>query len=147
MNASATSAMPAMEPIAKVENRSKFVTFLYLSVSAAQSNSQWKIAISVTVSFTLVAFVIVVAVVYAHSKAFRKNDLASDCTEPSDEWEINSGDMTLLEKLGDGFFGVVYKAYLYNSQSRPMSMLARKKGNSFGDEKSVVARKKLKGEL
>ncbi|XP_065844670.1 uncharacterized protein [Oscarella lobularis] len=112
----------------------------YCEVSAAQSSSQLKIVISVACSFTFVAFVFIGIVVYAR----RNNGFGSDFAEPSDEWEVNSGDMTLLEKLGGGFFGVVYKAYLYHSPSGRMSMLARKERSSFGDEKSVVACKMLK---
>ena len=98
-------------------------------------------------SFSFVAFVIIACVVYARRKAFRLNSFGLDFAEPSDKWEVNSGDMTLLEKLGDGFFGVVYKAYLYHSLSERISMLARKESNSLSYEKSVVACKMLKGEL
>ncbi|XP_065844363.1 uncharacterized protein [Oscarella lobularis] len=113
-------------------------------VSTDESNSQWKIILSVVCSFTFVAFVIIACVVYARRKAFRLNSFGLDFAEPSDKWEVNSGDMTLLEKLGDGFFGVVYKAYLYHSLSERISMLARKESNSLSYEKSVVACKMLK---
>ena len=126
------------------------MSYAYLhkyTFSEIKSNSKLKITVSVVSSFTIVVLVVTVFVVYARRKAVRKNTFGSDFAEPSDEWEVNSGDMTLLEKLGDGFFGVVYKAYLYHSPSRRTSMLARKERNSFGDEKSVVACKMLKGAL
>ena len=71
--------------------------------------------------------------------------LASDFVEPPDEWEVNLGNMTLLEKLGGGFFGVVYRAYLYQSSSGGSSRQARKEKISFENEKLVVACKMLKG--
>ena len=102
---------------------------------------------SVTVSFAFVAFVFILAVFYARRKPFRMNGFGSDFAEPSDEWEVNFGDMTLLEKLGEGFFGVVYRAYLYHNQSRRFSLQARKDRNFLGDDKSIVACKMLKGAL
>ncbi|XP_065844331.1 uncharacterized protein [Oscarella lobularis] len=109
-----------------------------------KSNSKLKVTVSVVSSFTIVVLVAIVFIVYARRKAFRLNTFGSDFAEPSDEWEINSGNMSLLEKLGDGFFGVVYKAYLYHSPSGRLSRLDRKERNSLGDEKSVVACKMLK---
>ena len=136
---------------AKTRSKSihSFIFSEFLSVSTVQSNSQWIIVISVTCLFSFVVLVFIVAAVYARRKAFLINGFGSHFAEPTDEptdkWEVNSGDIALLEKLGDGFFGVAYKAYLYHSPSRPMSMLAQKESNSLGDKKSVVACKMLKG--
>ena len=83
-------------------------------------------------------------VFYARRRTLRKNGFVYDLDKQADEWEVNSGDMTLLEKLGAGFFGVVHRAYLYHRPSGSLSRLARKESNSFGN-KSEVACKMLKG--
>ena len=121
--------------------------YVFSAFLEVKSNSKLKVTVSVVSSFTIVVLVAIVFIVYARRKAFRLNTFGSDFAEPSDEWEINSGNMSLLEKLGDGFFGVVYKAYLYHSPSGRLSRLDRKERNSLGDEKSVVACKMLKGGL
>ena len=83
-------------------------------------------------------------VFYGRRRVLRRKGFVSDLDKPADEWEVNSGDMTLLEKLGDGFFGVVHRAYLYHRPSGSLSRLARKESNSF-DNRSEVACKMLKG--
>ena len=63
-----------------------------------------------------------------------------------DEWEISRGDLHVLEKIGEGFFGIVHKAYLYHhalKQQKMRSELKRDFGND--DYKSAVACKMLKG--
>ena len=110
------------------------------------SNSHLKVILSVIGSIAFVSFVITVCAVYARRNSFRqRRALGSDSFEPPDEWEVNPGNMALLEKLGDGFFGVVYRAYLYQSSSVSSSRQARKERNSFENEKLVVACKMLKG--
>ena len=91
-------------------------------------------------------FSVIVFVIYARRKAYllRGSLLGPDLVEPPDEWEVNAGDMTLLEKLGNGFFGVVHRAYLYHSPSSSPRRHGKAK-NSLGDQKSVVACKMLKG--
>ena len=95
---------------------------------------------------TLVVSAVIALVVYARrrSRRLRGSFLGPDFVEPPDEWEVSSGDMTLLEKLGDGFFGVVHKAYLYRRPSRNTAKIAANETSSFGNEKSVVACKMLK---
>ena len=64
--------------------------------------------------------------------------------------------MTLLEKLGDGFFGIVRKAYLFRTSKRSLSSRlssrlsilssqSRKDSTFSASEKLVVACKMLKG--
>ena len=90
-------------------------------------------------------FSVIVFVIYARRKALLRGSLLGpDLVEPPDEWEVNAGDMTLLEKLGNGFFGVVHRAYLYHSPSSRSRRRGKAK-NSLGDQKSVVACKMLKG--
>ncbi|XP_065844704.1 tyrosine-protein kinase receptor torso-like [Oscarella lobularis] len=109
----------------------------------SSSNSHWKIIISV-ISFVFVVVIAIFLVFYGRRRVLRRKGFVSDLDKPADEWEVNSGDMTLLEKLGDGFFGVVHRAYLYHRPSGSLSRLARKESNSF-DNRSEVACKMLKG--
>ena len=83
-------------------------------------------------------------VFYARRRALSRKGFASSLHKLADEWEVNSGDMTLLEKLGDGFFGVVHRAYLYHRSAGNSSRLAQKDRNSFSN-RSEVACKMLKG--
>ena len=106
------------------------------------SNSHWKIIISV-ISSVIVAIAIFL-IFYARRRASRKNSDVCDLDKRADEWEVNSGDMTLLERLGDGFFGVVHRAYLYHRPSGSLSKLARKESDLFNN-RSEVACKMLKG--
>ena len=82
---------------------------------------------------------------------------------PPDEWELDPDDVTLLEVIGEGFFGVVLKAQVFhkpsprwmvrsrmNSSVRSNSSRRRSSRSSSVDGKqtikSVVACKMLKGE-
>ena len=113
--------------------------------NSVMSNSHLKIILSVIGSIAFVSFVITVCALYARRNSFRlRRALGYDSFEPPDEWEVNPGNMALLEKLGDGFFGVLYRAYLYQSSSVSSSRQARKERNSFENEKLVVACKMLK---
>ena len=89
-------------------------------------------------------FVVVFVAVNARRKYLRIRR-TPDFVEPHDEWEVNSHDMTLLDKLGDGFFAVVYRAFLYHSSSRGFLRQGKKEAKSFEKEKSVVVCKMLKG--
>ena len=115
-------------------------------------------------SITLIFFAVIIFVAYARRRAqrFSWSPLGSFFAEPPDEWEVNRGDMTLLEKLGDGFFGVVHKAYLFRTPKRSLSSRlssrfssrllilssqSRKDSTFSASEKSVVACKMIKGIL
>ncbi|XP_065844505.1 uncharacterized protein [Oscarella lobularis] len=107
-----------------------------------KSNSQSIIIFSVT-SSVIVIFVIFLGF-YVRRRALRKKRFVYNLDKRPDKWEINCGDMILLEKLGDGFFGVVHRAYLYHRPSGSVSNLALKESLSFGN-RSEVACKMLKG--
>ena len=63
-----------------------------------------------------------------------------------DDWDVNLGDLTLLERIGEGFFGVVVKAVLYRNPSNRLNMQCGVRRQSGDNEyKSVVACKMLKG--
>ena len=63
-----------------------------------------------------------------------------------DDWEVNLGDLTLLERIGEGFFGVVVKAVLYRNPSNRLNMQCGVRRQSGDNEyKSAVACKMLKG--
>ena len=114
------------------------------------------IVLPVISSITLIFFAIFIFVAYSRRRAqrFSWSPLGSFFAEPPDRWEVNRGDMTLLEKLGDGFFGVVHKAYLFHCPNRGLlsrlsilSSQSRNESGSSASEKSVVACKMLKGIL
>ena len=114
------------------------------------------IVLPVFSSITLIFFAIFIFVAYSRRRAqrFSWSPLGSFFAEPPDRWEVNRGDMTLLEKLGDGFFGVVHKAYLFHCPNRGLlsrlsilSSQSRNESGSSASEKSVVACKMLKGIL
>ena len=72
--------------------------------------------------------------------------------KPPDEWEIDRSNLMLLEKIGEGFFGVVLKAHVFHKKpsesQRWMVRRIRTGSNIDGDEtKSVVACKMLKGNV
>ena len=72
--------------------------------------------------------------------------------KPLDEWEIDRGDLMLLERIGEGFFGVVLKAQVFHRQplesQRWMVRRSRTGSDVSGDEtKSIVACKMLKGNV
>ncbi|XP_065844501.1 uncharacterized protein [Oscarella lobularis] len=112
------------------------------------SRSKLKIILPIVISsLILIVFSVIVFVIYARRKALLRGSLLGpDLVEPPDEWEVNAGDMTLLEKLGNGFFGVVHRAYLYHSPSSRSRRRGKAK-NSLGDQKSVVACKMLKANV
>ena len=61
------------------------------------------------------------------------------CRRP-DEWEINHDDVMLLEKIGEGLFGVVHKAQLFHRPSSQWKRMRHRNSN-----KSFVACKMHKG--
>ena len=63
------------------------------------------------------------------------------CKRP-DAWEISHGDVTLLEKIGEGLFGVVHKAQLLHEPSLQPKTVQHRISN-----KSFVACKMLKGKV
>ena len=64
-----------------------------------------------------------------------------------DDWEVSRGDLTLLERIGEGFFGVVVKAVLYHNPSNRLNTQCGPVRRQSGDNeyKSIVACKMLKG--
>ena len=52
-----------------------------------------------------------------------------------DEWEINPGNIMLLEKIGEGFFGVVREAYLYHDTEKRLTLESRIGSDIGGVEK------------
>ena len=75
----------------------------------------------------------------------RKRRLATaafDSVQLRDNWEISRGDIFLLEKIGQGAFGVVVKAHLYHKSSSRLSIRDLEEEN-----KSTVACKMLKGKI
>ena len=99
------------------------------------------IALSVTFSFfVFIILVIVLVAVYVRRKKHRS------LVTVVDEWEINPGNVMLLEKIGEGFFGIVRKAYLYRTVAKPQTVQSEVGCDSSSDEnKTVVACKMLKG--
>lgn len=82
-----------------------------------------------------------------------------DPEEEPDEWEICSENLTLLDTVGEGFFGIVLKGQVCHSgppittnNVQPLGTLCHGKGRKrlFGHDKmetmTVVACKMLKGE-
>ena len=141
-----------------------FFSFFFADTSISQST----IIVSIIVSFVLfVLLIVVVAVVCVRrerrraAKSRRRlqalNPPSSDSVEPAikpldDEWEIDRGDLMLLEKIGEGFFGVVLKAKVFHRQplesQRWMVRRSRTGTNIGGNEtKSIVACKMLKGNV
>ncbi|XP_065831446.1 platelet-derived growth factor receptor alpha-like isoform X2 [Oscarella lobularis] len=112
--------------------------------------SQLAIILSVVVSF---AFPIIIAVaVYVRCRSDRRR-FADPLSLPDsesfkrlDEWEINHDDMYLLEKIGEGFFGVVHKAQLLHRPTSLCKTVRHPNSGRDGTEKnSFVACKMLKG--
>ena len=103
--------------------------------------------IIISVSLTFVVSFVIVFIVYVRRRATlsRRSFFRSLFVDAPDKWEVNPGDMTLLERLGDGFFGIVHKAHLYQRTSRNFLALPEKERSSLGNEKLVVACKMLKG--
>ena len=97
--------------------------------------------ISVALSF-FVSILLVVVFVAVFVR--RKKDRSSMTVV--DEWEIHPGNIMLLEKIGEGFFGVVRKAYLYGSATKPQTVQSEVRCDFSGNKnKIVVACKMLKG--
>ena len=120
-------------------------------------------------SFLFVVLVILIAIYRARrhsakdlhrhleSMAFSAPELelpAFDFADAPDAWEIKPDEMTLLDVIGEGFFGVVLKAEI--SRMRPLSTSRRKmslddhrllsrRRSSERKIKTIVACKMLKG--
>ncbi|XP_065842985.1 uncharacterized protein [Oscarella lobularis] len=109
------------------------------SISAKDSTSL-QLIIIIAAIFSILVFLFFIAFCII---CRRKHRLARTAF---DEWEISRGDLHVLEKIGEGFFGIVHKAYLYHhalKQQKMRSELKRDFGND--DYKSAVACKMLKG--
>ncbi|XP_065840044.1 uncharacterized protein [Oscarella lobularis] len=110
--------------------------------------------IIVSVISSSVVFVLaVLSATYIRRKQQRSAYPAFDSLQLRDNWEINRGDVFLLETIGQGAFGVVLKAHLYH-QSSPRSptrtsmrssIRSRFRSDPDGKKKSIVACKMLKG--
>ena len=114
-------------------------------IPAGLSSSPLPVIVSVICLFA-VLLVLLVAV-RVHRKRHR-----SAAETSVDEWEINLGDLMLLEKIGEGFFGDVLKAHLYRKPHLDRKLSRRLKMRSkvwrdTGDKenKLVVACKRVKG--
>ena len=121
-----------------------------LSCLADSQFSQLTIILSVVGSFVFFVFVIVIAVVvYArfNSGEYRSAESLSSPAPPPhsrkrpDEWEINHDDVMLLEKIGEGLFGVVHKAQLLHRPSSHWKRMRHRTSN-----KAFVACKMHKGQ-
>ena len=110
-----------------------FFFFTDLSIS--------KIIIIVSVMFSLLALVLLSAVY-----AYYKKRHSAETETVDDNWEIDPRDLTLLEKIGEGFFGDVLKAeiHIHFSQQLKLGNINRQDADDK-DNNSFVACKKLKG--
>ena len=90
---------------------------------------------------SLLALVLLSAVYVYHKKRHSAKKETLD-----DNWEIDPRDLTLLEKIGGGFFGDVLKAEIriHFSQHLKLGNIIRQDADDK-DNKLFVACKKLKG--
>lgn len=95
---------------------------------------------STTLSF--VVFLLLIVVIVALYIRRRRRHLSKAFV---DEWEISRGDVLLLDKIGEGFFGVVRKGYLYQAESKNTFQSELKRGDNDDENKTLVACKMLKG--
>ncbi|XP_065842855.1 uncharacterized protein [Oscarella lobularis] len=98
-------------------------------------------SIIVSVMCSLLALVLLSAVYVYHKKHHSAKKETLD-----DNWEIDPRDLTLLEKIGGGFFGDVLKAKIriHFSQQLKLGNIIRQDADDK-DSKLFVACKKLKG--
>ncbi|XP_065840054.1 uncharacterized protein [Oscarella lobularis] len=100
----------------------------------------------VTVIVSIITSVLVLIIFGATATCIRRRrkrrlaTAAFDSVQLRDNWEISRGDIFLLEKIGQGAFGVVVKAHLYHKSSSRLSIRDLEEEN-----KSTVACKMLKG--
>lgn len=84
--------------------------------------------------------------VYRRRKRLSTAEISLNCAVLSDNWEINRGNLLLLEQIGQGFYGLVFKAKLYHTLSQPTNKKGRIKDNKTNDKMiSIAACKVLKG--
>ena len=97
-----------------------------------------QLTIIVSVISSVLALIIFGTIVTCiHRKRHRSSTAA---IELRDDWEIRRGDVYMLDKIGQGAFGVVLKAQLY-CKSLPRSSLR----DPDGENKRIVACKMVKG--
>ena len=96
----------------------------------------------------LVLILIAVVVCVCYRRKCRSVNLTSPAAEARtckrpDEWEINRGDVALLEKIGEGLFGVVHKAQLLHEPSLQRKSTVQHRTSN----KSFVACKMLRSKV
>ncbi|XP_065840047.1 uncharacterized protein [Oscarella lobularis] len=126
-----------------------------------QDSSVPRITIIVSVISSFIFLVLtILSVTCIRRKQHRVAHQAFDFVQLCDDWEINRGDIFLLEQIGQGAFGVVLKAHLYHlssprsstpssrrssRRSKQSSIRSQLGSDPDGEEKSIVACKMLKG--
>ena len=88
----------------------------------------------------MVALVLLIAFYVYHKKYSSAERLAA-----VDEWEIDPRHLTLLEKIGEGFFGDVLKAEFSSNYLHLKLSSGIRREAGIEDNKFVAACKKLKG--
>ena len=120
----------------------RLIFFLFFLVSSPSSFS-----VTTTVAVVVSVFVLGLLLVAGictyrrRRKLFCRAKISLDLVEVSDGWEINRGDLMLLEQIGKGFFGMVFRAKFYHS----LGKLSKKKIKVEETIATVVACKVLKG--
>ena len=94
-----------------------------------------------SVFILVLLFVAGVCIYRRRKKLFSPTEVSFDLVEVSESWEKNFGDLMMLEEIGKGFFGLVFKAKLYHSPWQ-LSKMQKKSNEAMV---TVVACKVLKG--
>ena len=131
------SSVPANADLSPSSSRPK----LKYPPSTRMSVPVPQLTIIMSVISSVIALIIFGAIVTCiHRKRHRSSTAAFDSIELRNDWEIRRGDLFMLDKIGQGAFGVVLKAQLY-CKSLPRSSLH----DPDWENKKIVACKMVKG--
>ena len=117
-----------------------YITNTHLLRFFIDSSNFGIVIISSTCSFVVILLLIVFIVAFYIRR--KRRNLSKTFV---DEWEINRGDVMLLDKIGEGFFGVVRQGYLYHAESKETFRSELKCDDNDDENKTLVACKMLKG--
>ena len=115
--------------------------FVQLVLSSSFFPVATSVAVIVSVFILVLLFVAGVCIYRRRQKHFSPSEVSFDLVEVSDSWEKNYGDLMMLEEIGRGFFGMVFKAKLYHSPHQ-LSKVQKRSNEAMA---TVVACKVLKG--